>query len=337
MPRRRHLPAPPWSRLLERGWHQGVRHTARLASQALHQVAQRRRAPAGEGDWMPGLATCAAGMRHFHLYRPPQVHFGERLPLLVMLHGCGQDAPGFARLTRMNRLAARERFMVLYPEQDRLSDAHGCWHWFDTRSGRARREADIILAAIDQVCLLHPADRDRVAIAGLSAGASMAALLALQRPERFRAVAMHSGLPPGVADTRLAALGAMQGQRRAMQRVVEAVPAAASAEAVRWPPLLVIHGQQDDVVAPDNAAAATALWAQAAGARAGVQRTVQRGGRHPMVVTDHRARGGRLVVREVAVAHLRHAWSGGTAAEPFADAQGPDASRLVWRFVAQQL
>ena len=96
--------------------------------------------------------------------------FGERLPLMVMLHGCGQDAKTFAASTRMNVVAARERFLVLYPEQDRLANAQGCWNWFDTRSGRAYGEAALIMAAIDQVCLLHGADRDRVAVAGLSAG-----------------------------------------------------------------------------------------------------------------------------------------------------------------------
>jgi hypothetical protein len=32
--------------------------------------------------------------------------------------------------------------MVLYPEQDRLSNLQNCWNWYDTRSGRAQREAD---------------------------------------------------------------------------------------------------------------------------------------------------------------------------------------------------
>ena len=59
---------------------------------------------------------------------PPDVNFGERLPLMVMLHGCGQDANTFAASTRMNRVAMRERFLVLYPEQDRLANAHGCWN-----------------------------------------------------------------------------------------------------------------------------------------------------------------------------------------------------------------
>jgi poly(3-hydroxybutyrate) depolymerase len=73
-----------------------------------------------------------AGVRRYRLYRPPAVKSGERLPLMVMLHGCGQDAKSFANSTRMNAVAARERFLVLYPEQDRLSNAQGCWNWFDT-------------------------------------------------------------------------------------------------------------------------------------------------------------------------------------------------------------
>lgn len=84
---------------------------------------------------------------------------------MVMLHGCGQDASSFAASTRMNRIALRERFLVLYPEQDRLANAQGCWNRYDTGSGRAYGEAALILRAIDQVCLLHPVDKARVAVA----------------------------------------------------------------------------------------------------------------------------------------------------------------------------
>ena len=36
------------------------------------------------------------------------------------------------------------------------------------------------------------------------------------------------------------------------------------------------------------------------------------------------------------VDQLGHAWSGGAANQPYSDAQGPDASRLVWAFVSKQ-
>jgi poly(hydroxyalkanoate) depolymerase family esterase len=160
--------------------------------------------------------------------------------LLVMLHGCGQDANACASSTRMNRVASRARFFVLYPEQDRLANPQGCWNCFDTASGRAQAEAALIMLAIDQVCLVHAVDRSRVAIAGLSAGASMAALLAALHPDRFKAVAMHSGIPPGVAHSTLSALAAMRGRGGA-----SSVAATPLARAVTWPSLLVIQGQCD--------------------------------------------------------------------------------------------
>ena len=274
-----------------------------------------------------------AGSQRLRLYRPPGIGKDERVPLLVMLHGCGQDALGLAQSTRMNLVAARERFLVLYPEQDRLANAQGCWNWFDTASGRAFKEADSIMAAIQQVCLLHPVDSHRVAIAGMSAGASMAALLATRHPSRFKSVVMHSGVPPGSAHSALTALRAMQGRRAGQVRSVVSLE-----PGVAWPPLLLIQGKADRVVAGGNADAAVRLWVDAAGAsavRAGSARQLQRGKRHAMTVQDFK-RQGRTVVTRVDVARLGHAWSGGASKQPFSDPLGPDASRMVWAFAAKQ-
>jgi poly(hydroxyalkanoate) depolymerase family esterase len=183
---------------------------------------------------MPGVVIGATGATRCRLYRPPGVNFGERLPLMVMLHGCGQDVNSFASSTRMNRIAMRERFLVLYPEQDRLANGQGCWNWFDTGTGRAYGEAALVMKAVDQVCLLHPVVRARVAIAGLSAGAGMAALLATRHPGRFKAVVMHSGIPPGPAHSTLPALGAMKGHRSTMP-----LAAKPSTMEANWPPLLL--------------------------------------------------------------------------------------------------
>ena len=226
-----------------------------------------------------------AGVRRYRLYRPPDIPFGERLPLVVMLHGCGQDANSFAHSTRMNQLAARERVLVLYPEQDRLANNHGCWNWFDSRSGRAAAEAQLIMTAVAQVCLLHRGDRNRVALAGLSAGASMAALLASRHPERFKAVVMHSGVTPGAAQSTATALAAMRGSR-----VAKPLPVVAPAAVASWPPLLVIQGEEDRVVAASNGRTAATVWADAVGARAVAGRETQRGKRYPMVVTDFKRR-----------------------------------------------
>ncbi|MCY7317802.1 MAG: PHB depolymerase family esterase, partial [Ramlibacter sp.] len=289
--------------------------------------------PAGRGDWIAGVTMGGAGARRYRLYRPSGTQFGERLPLLVMLHGCGQDASSFADSTRMNRVAERERFLVLYPEQDRLANSQGCWNWYDTRGGRAGGETQLVMNAIEQVCLLYCADPTRVAVAGLSAGASLAALLATRHPERFKAVVMHSGIPPGTAHSTLSALAAMRGTQavRAEPPAVVHQPASDSA----WPPLLVIHGGKDRTVCASNGLAAVQMWAQAAGASAQPPKSLTRGKRHAMAVTDFKSATGTAATL-VEVDQLGHAWSGGAASQPHGDAQGPDASRMTWAFAVRQ-
>lgn len=308
-----------------------LRAGARATRGALKASSARSQPPRGAGDWLAGVALGAGGMRRYRLYRPPGLAWGERCPLMVMLHGCGQDAAAFARSTRMNRIAAREGFMVLYPEQDRLANAQGCWNWFDTRSGRAAAEAELIMHAIDQVCLLYRIDPLRVAVAGLSAGASMAAFLVTRHPGRFRALVMHSGVPPGSAHSSLSAVGAMGGRRSAGP-----LKASAPAIAAGWPPLMVIHGGGDRVVALANAQAAVQLWADAAGAQAAPARRVLRGKRYPMDVTEYRCCGRNAVATLVEIPRLAHAWSGGADGQPHSDEQGPDASRMAWAFAARQ-
>jgi hypothetical protein len=89
------------------------------------------------------------------------------------------------------------------------------------------------------------------------------------------------------------------------------------------------------VVSLRNGEAAAQVWAHAAGARAGQARSVQRGKRYPMSVTDFK-RKGRTVASLVAVSGLAHAWSGGAASQAFSDGRGPDASRMAWAFAARQ-
>ncbi|MBK7462084.1 MAG: prolyl oligopeptidase family serine peptidase [Betaproteobacteria bacterium] len=287
-----------------------------------------KRAPASGPNWITGIAVGTAGPRRFRLFKPAGVTRAERLPLLVLLHGCSQDAEKIAASSQMNKLATRERFMVLYPEQDRLANALGCWNWYDTRSGRAQGESGAIDAMITQVCLQHPVNEQRIAIAGFSAGAGLAALLATRHPQRFCAVAMHSGVGPGVAHSSATALGAMRGRRAA-------APLAASPAGTRLPGLLVIQGSSDHIVASSNGHQAAGVWAAQAGAKPGKTRVVQRGERYAANITDYKVRG-QLVATLCEIDRLGHAWSGGAAGRDFSDPKGPSASSMIWSFVAKQ-
>lgn len=303
----------------------------RAAPRASKVAPKKRRPKSGPGgaNEQTGIALGVTGARRYRLYQPPGMRAGERVPLLVMLHGCAQDGEGLAASSRMNAIAARAGFLVLYPEQDRVVNMQGCWNWYDTRSGRAQREADSIAAMIDQVCRQRAVDPQRIALVGLSAGASMAALLATRHPERFRALAMHSGVAPGLAQSPATALSAMRGRRRASKAL--APPGAAK----HWPSLLVIQGSADPIVAPGNGAQAAQMWAAVEQAQPGRPRSVQRGARYRATLTDYRARG-RLVVTLCEVMGLGHAWSGGAAGRTYSDPKGPDASRMIWAFMAKQ-
>lgn len=275
-----------------------------------------------------GLAVSAGGVRRYQLWVPPGTRARQRLPLVVMLHGCQQDIDTFRAQTRMNRLADRAGFGVLYVEQDRVANPMGCWNWFALDTGKALSEVSIIRAAIRDACQKYPLNPEAVSLVGLSAGAGMAALTASRHPDEFVAVAMHAGVPPGSAREASGAMAAMRGER---------LPdALLHVEGGELPALLVVQGIADGVVDPANAGAAARQWASACGAKPRPSRVLRRGSRYPMIITDYVVNA-RLRVRLCEIEQLGHAWSGADARHDFSDPLGPDASRLTWAFIADVL
>ncbi len=283
------------------------------------------------GVWATGIATGPAGVSRYKVFKPTGLPKGQLCPLIVMLHGCGQSANDFATTTRMNKLAALYGFMVLYPEQDRIANAQGCWNWFESRAGRAQREAASVLSALDNACALYAAiDPKRVAIVGLSAGASMAALVALLFPHRIAAVVMHSGVEPMSASSSATALAAMRGRYR------QTLPAVPSQLPLALPALLVLQGSADPVVLRANGMRAAQAWAARTHALPKEARVARRGQRYPLTTMDWVGPNRRLQVTLSEIQGLGHAWSGGAASQAYSDPKGPDASRMVWAFVKKQ-
>ena len=155
----------------------------------------------------------------------------------------------------MNRIAARERFLVLYPEQDRLANAQGCWNWFDTRTGRAQREAR------DHRC----GDRPGLpAPAGRPQAHRHRRVVGRRRHGGAAGDAAARALPRGRdAFGRRARTRAFVGDRaeRDARPAQSMLPLPSADGASGWPPLLVIQGSADRVVAAENGAEAVRLWA----------------------------------------------------------------------------
>ena len=51
-------------------------------------------------------------------------------PLVLVLHGCTQNANDIAELTGWNKLADKNDFIVVYPQQKFLNNAQLCFNWF---------------------------------------------------------------------------------------------------------------------------------------------------------------------------------------------------------------
>lgn len=300
----------------------------------------RAAAPAG-ARVIRGTYKNAAGERPFALYLPEGEAPAGGRALIVMLHGCTQDADDAARGTRMHEAAGRLGWMVLYPEQPAAFNVKKCWHWFDpAHQGRDAGEPSIIAGMTAQVVADHGGDRRRVYLAGMSAGAAMASLVAAAYPERYAALALHSGLVHAAARNAMEALGVMQRGVASPEPHAESAHRAMAGEA-RVIPTLVIHGEGDAVVAPINGAQAARQWfltnalamGQPLDTTSGATDHAE-GEEGGMLVrrSTYRARNGAPLSQLVTVRELGHAWSGGSPGGTFTDARGPSATRLVVDF-----
>lgn len=194
----------------------------------------------------------------------PAAELRPGAPLIVLLHGCAQEAPAFAVDSGWTALADRLNVPLLLPEQQHANNHQRCFHWFhlaETRRGHG--EAASIAAMIAAVTARHACDPQRVFVAGLSAGAAMAAALLAAYPDVFAAGASFAGLPVGSATSMVQALGHMAHgapHRSAAEWVRLARRVAPPDYAGPWPRLSIWHGAADATVDPANADALAAQW-----------------------------------------------------------------------------
>ncbi|MEO5862048.1 MAG: PHB depolymerase family esterase [Burkholderiales bacterium] len=281
-------------------------------------------------------APLVSPKRGYRLYFPAGYRIGERLPLMVMLHGCKQNSESFAAGTRINLFADRARFCVLYPEQTGLANPYHCWNWFDPSNNEGNGEVAIIAAMAREVAKEHNVDASRIYVAGLSAGGALASALASCHADVFAACAVHSGLMFQAANFPAAARSAMQnGSERDPEKAGERAYKI-SGDKVGAMPVLVIHGDADETVHPVNAQQIIAQFL--AMNRHGSQtyglldtltaRTTEKtnGSGYRYEIRDYGPEVAPLL-RHVTVKGMGHAWSGGNPSYPFNDPRGPMQAR----------
>jgi poly(hydroxyalkanoate) depolymerase family esterase len=274
------------------------------------------------GTFVDARYTNSHGSRAYKLY-VPSCYNGQKLPLIIMLHGGTQTADDFAGGTRMNVRAEEGSCLVAYPIQPGHANMSKCWNWFRPEDQcRDRGEPSLIAGITRQIMKDYSVDSDRVYVAGFSAGGAAAAVLTVTYPDLYAAAGVHSGLAFGTAGDVVSAFAAMRGDCSKQYR-----PFAFAKEAV---PTIVFHGVNDRIVHPANAEEIVGS-AKVMASRADLRRGQVSGG-HAYTCTSYITTDGQVVVEDWRIDGAGHAWSGGHPGGSYTDAHGPDATKEMLRF-----
>lgn len=224
--------------------------------------------------------------------------------LVVVLHGCTQNAAGYDEGSGWSGLADELGFALLYPEQTRSNNFNLCFNWYDPGdSRRGEGEPLSIVQMIEHMVEAHQLDASRVFVTGLSAGGAMTSVMLATYPEVFASGAIIAGLPFGTAASIPQALERMRGHGGAATAALASAVLEASPRTDRRPSISIWHGTSDHVVSPTNADAILAQWQAVHGLLGSADSTEKVAGHDHRVWRDA---SGSVMIEDYRIAGMGH-------------------------------
>ena len=147
-----------------------------------------------EGEGSFGSFVWSGGLqRTYEIFVPPDE--GGTLPLLIFFHGRGSTGAAFQNVTRLDDIALRERFVVVYPNGFGTDQG-----WADGSGNTVADEFGINDVLFTNTLIDHISERllinqNRVYVAGFSQGGMMTQTLACFLSNRIAAVLTVGATP----------------------------------------------------------------------------------------------------------------------------------------------
>ncbi|TMC46355.1 MAG: hypothetical protein E6J20_21170, partial [Chloroflexi bacterium] len=201
--------------------------------------------------------------RSYWVYQPPTWSPADSWPLIVVLHGCTEQGPDIAAISRFDWEAEQRHFLVAYPNQAGYTmtgtttfDGNGshCWNWFLPQGQeRGAGEPALIAGITRSVIAADNVDPHRVDVIGISAGGATADIMAATYPDLYAA----AGILAGCEYKGLPCLGSAA---ELPPQVSGQLAYQASQGHARVVPFLVENGDTDPAVPLPNAVEVTQQW-----------------------------------------------------------------------------
>ncbi len=298
------------------------------------------------GSWVDGSFSIGGlnGSRNYKLWVPNGYSAQNSYPLVVLLHGCTQDAADYAAGTAFNSIADTEGILVLYPEQSMMAQPMRCWNWpLPEHQSRGSGEPAIIAGMVNKIRTEYTVDEDMIYVAGGSAGGCMASIMGATYPDLFSAIGIASGCQYKTATNILGSFTAASDGGPDPDVTGEDAYNAMGAYARRMP-AIVFHGDADSTLDPVAGDKALSQWAQTndfvddATDNDTVNNTADSttngsvSGGYDYTTYVYNDGNGSPLLEKWIIHGMGHAWSGGSSAGSYTDQDGPDAGTEMWRF-----
>lgn len=286
------------------------------------------------------------GYRNYKVYVPAGLDENAKTPVVVMIHGCDQNAETFAAGTRIVKWADKEKFIVLLPEQNPSFNSFKCWNWVLPVNNSKYGETQVIIEMLDQVLAKYNGDTNKVFAAGMSSGASMVNILGNCYPDRFKALGSHDGTQFYATKTGMDFSDVVLYGASVTAPVAAEFGYACSAYTRNRPskmPIIIFHGMNSPLMSPAHAY-------QIENEFKVFNDLLDNGTRDLSYYLDKSVKfypGNNTygynkytlinklqepLIERYMINDLAHSWSGGDPKIPYNDPKGPDATGLIIEF-----